>query len=89
MRILCEVSEDRVVISIGTMLMSGTASFRTFELIIDFSKCFYIDSRAIALIISANRRSQLGKTRLVIQNANDEITELLHAIQINKIIEMA
>ena len=101
MRVLCEVSGERVVLSTGTMLMSGAGSFRSFEsslrtftrnqckeLVIDFRDCVYIDSHAIALIISAHRRSRLAGTRLIIRNANDEITELLHAIQVNKIIEM-
>ncbi|MBN1756686.1 MAG: STAS domain-containing protein [Chitinispirillaceae bacterium] len=82
--------------------MSGIADFRAFEnslrfyarkqfkkFIIDFGDCVYIDSHAIALIITASRRMRMAGTRLIMQNANQEITELFHAIQINKIIEIA
>jgi anti-anti-sigma regulatory factor len=101
MKVLCELSGERVVLSTGTMLISGSAMFRSFEtflrnysrrqskeLVIDFRECVYLDSHAISLIITAHRRLRLGGTRLVIHNANDDITELLQAIQINKIIEM-
>ncbi len=101
MKAFCEVSGERVVLSTGTMLISGSVTFESFEtslrtysrkkckeLVIDFRECVYIDSHAISLIISAHRRARLAGTRLIIHNVNVEITELLHAIQINKIIEM-
>lgn len=93
---------EGVTLSTGSVLMAGVPEFRVFEetlhslarqrqklVVIDFQECIYIDSRAIALIISANRRLKLSGTQLKIKNANSEITELLHAIQINRIIEIA
>ena len=96
----CSESGSRVVVATGSVLMSGVAVFRSFEdslrslsrgnvkeVVVDFSECIYIDSHAIALIISASRRLRISGARLVIQNANQEISELLHAIQIDRIIE--
>ena len=96
----CNESGGRVVVATGSVLMSGVAAFRYFddslrsfsrgnveEVVVDFSECIYIDSHAIALIISASRRLRLSGAKLVIQNANQEISELLHAIQIDRIIE--
>ena len=95
-------SGERVVVSTGSVLMSGVDSFRSFdrslrsfsrgkyrEVVVDFSECMYIDSHAIALIISASRRLRMTGAKLIIQNANEEIAELLEAIQINRIIELA
>lgn len=102
MGVLCREFEGRVTLSTGSVLMSGVPAFREFEemlhslvrqrfkqIIIDFGECIYVDSHAIALIISANRRLRLSGTLLKIKNANKEITELLHSIQINRIIEIA
>ena len=93
--------ERVVTVSVGSMVVSGTQAFKGFaeqlhllarqrnqKVIIDFKECFYIDSHAIALIISANRRLKLSGTQLVIQNANTEISDLLRTIQINRIIEI-
>ena len=101
MRMFCEVPGERVVLTTGTMLISGSPTFKSFEtslrkssrklcreLVIDFRECVYIDSYAISLIITAHRRARLAGTRLIIKNANEEITELLQAIQLNKIIKM-
>lgn len=98
----CEVFNGRVTLATGSVLMCGVTAFSSFdaslrsfsrgkykEVVIDFSECMYIDSRAIALIITASRRLRMTGARLVIHNANKEITELLHSIQINRIIEFA
>jgi anti-anti-sigma factor len=55
---------------------------------IDFSDCIYIDSRAITAIITLNRRLKTLNGHLRIKNVNSEISELLRAIQLDKIIEM-
>jgi anti-anti-sigma regulatory factor len=95
------VAGDTVTLFTGTVLMSGVPAFRAFEetlqtlarqqqkqVVIDFQECIYIDSRAIALIISANRRFRLSGTQLKIINANREITGLLCTMQVNRIIEI-
>ncbi len=92
---------DRVTLFTGSILMSGVSTFREFDeclhtvarqgfkqVVIDFSECVYIDSRAITSIISINRRLQVSGAQLRIQNANQEISELFYAMQLNRIIEM-
>ena len=96
----CERTGDRGVVATGVVLMAGVAAFRSFEaslrlfsrgnyreVVVDFSECLYIDSYAIALIISASRRLRKTGATLIIKNANREISELLHAIKIDRIIE--
>ena len=97
-----EKREDHhVIVHAGTILIIGDPSFREFEeclytnarkgikqVIIDFSECIYLDSNAIRVIISVNRRLKASGGLLQIQNANQEISELLHTIQLNRIIEM-
>ena len=96
----CERAGDRGVVTTGSVLMSGVSAFKSFdaslrllsrgnyrEVVVDFNECIYIDSYAIALIISASRRLRMTGAKLFIKNASHEISELLHAIQINRIIE--
>ncbi|MBN1577676.1 MAG: STAS domain-containing protein [Chitinispirillaceae bacterium] len=92
---------ERVILHTGTILIAGDPVFREFEeslnsiarqrikqVIIDFSDCIYMDSHAISVIISMNRRLRASGGQVRIQNANREISDLLHTIQLNRIIEM-
>jgi anti-anti-sigma factor len=102
LKIIRNKSEITVVAS--TVLIMGDPAFKQFEemlntvarkststgrVVIDFSDCIYIDSRAITLLISINRRLQLSGRQLRIENVNQEIAELLMTMQLDKIIEMA
>lgn len=90
-----------IVITLGPMLIAGDPAFKKIEafshqvahyqpklLIIDFAHCVYIDSRVISFILKINRRLQLSGAQLRLENANEEIRELLHAMQLNRIIEV-
>ena len=101
MALVLEKNNASIVVRVGTILMAGDPGFREFEdclhilarqghklVVIDFSDCIYLDSRAITAIISLNRRLKIIGGQLRIQNANNEISELLLAIQLNRIIEM-
>ena len=96
-----EEGNFKAIVYTGTILIIGDASFREFEeclftlarngtkqITIDFSDCIYLDSNAIRVIISVNRRLKAYGGVLKIQNANQEINELLLTIQLNRIIEM-
>ena len=98
-----KIEKDGTTVSLylGPIIMAGDPAFREFEeclhvigrqnyhlVTIDFSECIYIDSRAITAIISMNRRLKTSNGQLRIRNANGEISELLHAIQLDRIIEM-
>jgi len=97
-----DLSNDQcVLLHTGTILIFGNPAFVSFksklqqlsrkvlkQVVIDFSNCIYIDSRAITTIIMLNRRLQLNGGLLKIKNANQEISDLLHTMQLNRIIEM-
>lgn len=98
-KLLREKSDS--IIATGSILVMGESSYISFEellatatrkgtgkVIIDFSDCIYIDSRAIALLISANRRLKVSGRQLTIMNCNQEIKELLYTMQLNKIMEV-
>jgi anti-anti-sigma regulatory factor len=97
----CIKDSESITISTGAVLLFGDTGFRNFEknlfltakkkvkkVIIDFSGCIYIDSRAIASIITLYQRLRIKGTQICIQNTNNDINDLLRAIQLDQIIEM-
>ena len=92
---------QNTILCTGPILMAGNQGYKIFEeklqsiarngketVVIDFSECYYIDSRAIAVIISMNRRLRSMGRQLKIQHTNQEINKLFHAIQLDRIIEL-
>jgi anti-anti-sigma factor len=101
MSLKIEKDQTSVSLYLGAVLMAGDPAFREFEeclhvlgrqnyrlVTIDFSDCIYIDSHAITVIISLNRRLKVNNAQLRIKNTNAEISKLLHAIQLDRIIEI-
>ena len=102
MSLQINIDSDSVTIVVDTMLMPGEPYFKEFENLsskicdfdsqvvkIDLLQCKYMDTRAISVILEINGVLKKAGKVLKLVNVNEEISDLLRTIKLNKIIELS
>lgn len=101
MSIEIQNERDAVTIIINAHLIPGEPHFKEFEcmaanicdfeskaITIDLFKCRYMDTRAISVILEIHRFLRKTGRVLTLQNVNEDITDLLRSIKLDKIIQL-